>query len=88
MSKDYTPYQQRVIRNYYDNRQAVALQRASELVTELYLSEGKRRQQHWKHLASHLEALGVKPAQIAHLMEQDKPELVAKLLKQLARSLG
>lgn len=80
-----TPHQEKIIRNYYQNRQALALQRAQELVTELYLAEGKRRQQHWKHLVSHLEALGVKPSLIAHLVQQDKPELVAKLLKSLTK---
>ena len=32
-------YQQKVIKNYYDNREAISLQRLSELVTELYLAE-------------------------------------------------
>ena len=48
-------YQQKVIKNYYDNREAIALQRVSELVTELYLAEGKQRLRHWKTLRSHLE---------------------------------
>jgi hypothetical protein len=85
MSHERTPYQERVIRNYYDNRKLIALQRAQELVTELYLSQGKQRKQHWKHLASHLEVLGVKPSIIQHLVQQDKPELVAKLLKSLGQ---
>ena len=37
-------YQQKIIKNYYDNREAISLQRLSELVTELYLAEGKARQ--------------------------------------------
>ena len=37
-------YQQNIIRNYYDNRENISLQRAQEIVTELYLSEGKKRQ--------------------------------------------
>lgn len=76
-------YQQKAIKNYYDNRETIALQRVQELVTELYLSEGKKRQQHWKNLSRHLEALGVKQGQIDHLIEQDSPELVANLLKTL-----
>jgi len=76
-------YQQKAISSFYQNREAIALQRVQELVTELYLSEGKKRRQHWKHLVTHLEALGVKPAQIEHLVEQDNPELVANFVKQL-----
>ena len=47
---EYSKYQQKVISRYYDNRDAIALQRAQELVTELYLSEGKKRQKHWESL--------------------------------------
>lgn len=76
-------YQQKIIKNYYENREAISLQRVQELVTELYLSEGKKRQQHWKSIAGHLEKLGIKQQQIDHLVEQDNPELVANLVKQL-----
>ncbi len=75
-------YQQKIIKNYYENRETIALQRVQELVTELYLSEGKKRQKHWQSLGPHLEALGVKKSQIEHLVKQDKPELVANLIKQ------
>ncbi|MAV34821.1 MAG: hypothetical protein CMJ59_05125 [Planctomycetaceae bacterium] len=80
-------YQQKVIKNYYDNREAIALQRVGELVTELYLTEGKKRQRHWNTLRSHLEKLGVPPAQIDHLQQQDRPELVAQLVKSLEGQL-
>ena len=78
-------YQQKVIRNYYENRGAIALQRLQELVTELYLAEGKKRERHWKSVASHLAAVGVKQEQIDHLVEQDNPELVAKHIKDLMK---
>ena len=76
-------YQQRVIKNYYDNREAIALQRVQELVTELYLTEGKKREKHWISLANHLEKLGLKQAQIDDLVAQDNPELIANLVKKL-----
>lgn len=77
-------HQQRIIKNYYDNRESIALQRVQELVTELYLTEGKVREKHWKSLVGHLEALGVAPETIDHLIEQQKPELVANLVSKLA----
>ncbi|TVS09297.1 MAG: hypothetical protein EA424_27510 [Planctomycetaceae bacterium] len=77
-------HQQRIIKNYYDNRESIALQRAQELVTELYLTEGKVREKHWKSLAGHLEALGVAPETIDHLIQQQQPELVANLVSKLA----
>lgn len=80
---DYSKYQQKVIQRYYDNRDDIALQRVQELVTELFLSEGKKRAKHWESLALHLGKLGVKPDVIAHLRKEDKPELVAKLIETL-----
>ena len=80
---NYSKYQQNIIKNYYENRDAIALQRVQELVTELYLSEGKKRERHWKNVATNLEKLGVRKAHIDHLLEQDNPELVANLIKSL-----
>ena len=76
-----TKFQEKVIRNYYQNREAIAVQRLQELVTELYLTEGKKRERHWKTLATHLAALGVKPEQMDHLIQKDDPELVANFIK-------
>lgn len=84
MSK-YSKHQQKIIKNYYDNRENIAFQKVQELVTELYLSEGKKRERHWKSLAGHLEKLGVKQAHIDHLIEQDNPELVANLVSNLTK---
>ena len=76
-------YQQKVIKNYYQNREAISLQRVQELVTELYLAEGKKRARLWDSLPGHLEKLGVKPAEIENVVAQEKPELVAKLVERL-----
>jgi hypothetical protein len=78
--RNHTKYQQNIIKRYYNNLDAIALQRAQELVTELYLSEGKKRVKVWDALAKSLEKAGIAPDHIAHLREQDSPELVAKLL--------
>jgi hypothetical protein len=85
---NFSRYQQNIIRRYYDNREGIALQRAQELVTELYLTEGKKREKHWKSLAGHLESLGVKPAQIEHLIKQNNPELAAKCIQGLVEKQG
>lgn len=79
-----TKYQQNIIKNYYENRESISLQRAQELVTELYLSEGKKREKYWKSLAGHLEKLNVKKPVIDHLIAQDDPQLVAELIQKIA----
>lgn len=79
--ENYTKYQQSIIKNYYKNRDDVAFQRAQELLTELYLAEGKKREKAWDSLFINLERIGVPPDQIEHLKQERKPELVAKLLE-------
>jgi hypothetical protein len=81
--KNLSRYQQNVIRRYYDNRDAIALQRAQELVTELYLTEGKKRLKVWETLAKNLEKSGIPADEVAHLRQQDNPEMVAKRLSQM-----
>lgn len=76
-------HQQKIIKNYYENREAISLQRLSELVTELFLAEGKARQKQWKNIASALEKLKVPASRIEHLVKQDNPSLVAKLVEEL-----
>jgi len=83
MGTDYSKHQQRIIKNYYDNKGAISLQRLSELVTDLYLAEGKARATKWKQAISALEKLGVSADHIKRLHEQDNPALLAKLVEEL-----
>ena len=80
-----TKYQQNIIRNYYENRETISLQRAQEIVTELYLSEGKKRQKYWKSLEGHLLKLDVKQQTIDNLIAKDDPMLAAKLVEKLGK---
>jgi hypothetical protein len=81
-------YQQNIIRNYYENRENIALQKAQEIITELYLSKGKKRQKYWKNLESHLIKLNVDPNTIANLIRHDDPQLAAKIVEKIAKSDG
>lgn len=83
MAKEYSKYQQNIIKRYYDNREAVSLQRLQELVTELYLAEGKARERQWKFILAALEKLELPPDRIEHLRQQDDPALLAKLVEEL-----
>lgn len=85
MAKKHSPHQQKVIRNYYQNREAISFQKVQEQITELYLAEGKKRQRYWKNIAGHLGKLGVPKAQIEHLVSQDNPELVARAVERLMK---
>jgi hypothetical protein len=83
MDQQYSKYQQKIIKNFYENLEAISLQRLSELVTELYLAEGKARERQWKYIVTALEKLGLPAARIEHLRKRDDPKLLAKLVEEL-----
>ncbi len=76
-------YQQRVIKNYYENKDSIMLQRLGELVTDLYLAEGKGRERIWSRIESTLQNLSISKERIDHLRVADNPSLVANLLGEL-----
>ena len=80
---DFSPYQQKIIKRYYDNQDTIQSQRLAELVTDLYLAEGKKRQRVWKSIVAALEKLKVPQSRIDHLVKQDNPALVAEVVKEI-----
>ncbi len=80
---DYTPYQQKIIRRYYQNFDAIKYQRLSELATELYLAEGKKRDRLWTQVEQALRKLEFPETRIAHLLEKRDPALLVGVLKEL-----
>lgn len=83
MAKEYSKHQQKIIKRYYDNREAIGLQRLGELVTELYLADGKKRERQWDMIEKALAKCGVKEERIEHLRKKDDPQLVAKVVEEL-----
>lgn len=83
MPQDFTPHQQKIIRRYYDNQDTIQRQRLAELVSELYLSTGKKRQRAWASAIAAMQKLGVPQARIDHLVKKDNPALVAEVVKEL-----
>lgn len=80
--RDYTPYQEKVIRRYYANQPTLLHQRLAELVGDLYLAEGKKRQQLWKTAADILQKLGMAQGRIDHLVAQADVQLLAAVVKE------
>lgn len=80
---DYSPHQQKIIKRYYNNQDAIQSQRLAELVGELFLSKGKKRANVWDRIVSAMQKLGVAQVRIDHLREKDDPALVAQVVKEL-----
>ena len=81
--EDYTRHQQGIIKRYYSNQDGIQLQRLGELVTDLYLTEGKKREKVWKSIVAAMQKLGVPQSRIDHIVTQSRPELVANLVQEL-----
>ena len=82
---EHTPYQRKIIERYYKNLDGITLQRLSELATDLYLAEGKKRDRLWSRVDECLRKLEVPDARIAVLLEKRDPALLVELLKELEK---
>jgi hypothetical protein len=81
--RDYSPYQQKIIKRYYRNFDAIKTQRLADLATELYLAEGKTRDRLWKQVGETLTKLEFPASRIEHLLEKRDPALLPGILKEL-----
>jgi plasmid maintenance system antidote protein VapI len=80
---DFSAHQQKIIKRYYQNIDSISLQKLGEMVTELYLAEGKKRERLWKNAAAAMEKLGVPPARINTIITGNKPEALATLVQEM-----
>jgi hypothetical protein len=80
---DYTAHQQKIIKRYYQNIDSISLQKLGEMVTELYLADGKKRERLWKNATVAMQKLEVHPNRISQIVTSDKPELLAELVREL-----
>ena len=80
-----TPHQDKIIRRYYQNQDRILVQLLGELVTDLYLAEGKKRVRLWKRTAEVLERLKIPSDRVQHVCQSDNPALVAEVLKELLK---
>ena len=81
--RNYSAYQQKIIKRYYNNYDAIQAQRLSEMVTELYLAEGKKQERLWKQVAEALTKLKFPESRIQHLVQVKDPALLPGILQEL-----
>jgi len=81
--EDYTRHQQCIIQRYSDNKETMGLQRVAELVGDLYLAEGKKRQKIWDQIVPALVKAGLPESQANHLRQQDRADILAETVSRL-----
>ncbi len=82
---EHTPYQRKIIDRYYKKLHAIKFQRLSELATDLYLAQGKKRDRLWEQVADNLRKLEFPEPRIAHLLQKREPTLLVEILRELER---
>ena len=80
---DYSNYQKKVIGRYYDNREQIDRQRLSELATELFLAEGKKRVRFWQRSEELMLRLKVPESRVRHVVGSDDPAILAEVVQDL-----
>ena len=81
--ENYSKHQQGIIKRYYENLEQVSWQRLSELVADLYLAEGKKREKLWTTAASFMQKLKVPQTRIDLILAKKDVTLLANLVKEL-----
>ena len=79
--RSYSKYQKKLIRNFYENRDAIETQRLQEIVTEIYLATTPKKQaQLWDRAAAILERTeGLDAAEAARIIESRDVEALAAI---------
>lgn len=86
---EYSPHQKKIIERYYDRRDAIMLDKLSQLVSELYLAEtDQQRERLWVRAAAAMKNLGVKPPIAAHILQKRRPEILAANLQDWLKQAG
>ena len=84
MLDEYSRHQQGIIKRYYNNIDKIQLQRLSELVTDLYLAEGKKKDKLWETAITAMGKLKVPQSRVDHIVGKKDLALLANLVKELS----
>jgi RecA-family ATPase len=82
-ARDYSRYQQKVIKRFYDNRDLIDDQKLSELVTSLYLATEKRKPKLWLRAKDILDRMELPQTRVDHVMDSEDPAVLAKVVEEL-----
>jgi len=79
---EYSDYQKMIFAGYYDNLNAIMLQKLSELVTELYLADTPAKKERlWQRAYKAMVKLKIPQAIIDHIMQKKDVVILAKNLQ-------
>ncbi len=83
--RDYSKYQQGVIRRYYENKGQIDEQRLGELVTNLYLAPPKKQEKMWLTAEDLLTRLKIPASRIKHVIASKDVAVLARVVEELQK---
>lgn len=81
--RDYSRYQQKVIKRFYDNREQIDDQKLSELVTNLYLASDKQKPKLWQRAREIMERMEIPQSRIDHVVASEDAAVLARVVEEL-----
>lgn len=84
---EYSNYQKDVIKRYYDNRGSIDQQKLSELCTNLFLAEGKKKDKLWERAQEIMVRLEVPASRIDHVLKSADPAVLAEVVQDLEKGV-
>ena len=82
--KGFSKYQQKAIKNFYDNKDLRLVQKLGELVSNLYLeTNDKKKDTGWKKIKKMLTDLKVHPGEVEFLTKDKPLSLISKKLDEI-----
>jgi len=80
--QEYTDYQKSVIHGYFNNLDAIMLQKVAELVSELYVADtDAKKERLWQRVQKAMTNLKIPPAIADHILAQRDVQVLAKNLQ-------
>ncbi|MEM1423089.1 MAG: hypothetical protein AAGH64_03700 [Planctomycetota bacterium] len=81
--REYSRTQKKIIDRYYEHRDSIMAQKLGEIVSELYLADGKKAESLWKRAEKALANLSANDARVRTVLEARSLEGLAKLVNEL-----
>jgi hypothetical protein len=79
--QDLSRHQKKIVERYYEHRDTIMITKLQEMVSDLYLAEGKKAETLWKRAGAALEKTDADP-------KRWKPAVESRDLKKLADVVG
>ncbi len=85
--REYSDYQKKIIKRFYDNRDDIDFRRLSEIASDLYLATGKKTERLWKQASEIMTRMNVPPSRIAHVLKSANPAILAEVVNDIQKGL-